>query len=303
MKKVKFEISKLLSKNAFVLAVIVPTIIFFSIFYYGAVGYAFYISFYKWALREGTFVGLANYIKILGKDLLFYKALGNTFYYTVLDVFVGSSVSLLLAVAVNQVGTVGKVFRGIYFIPYIGSLVATSVIWRWLYQPKLGLINNIIGLLGGSSLMWLESPSLAMLAVIIFSMWFMIGFRMIIFVAALQGIPPVFYEAAEIDGANRWQLFVHITIPLLRPAITFVIVVGMIGALQVFIPMYVLDVPLGGVGSGPLNSTRTIVVHLYERAFTYYQMGYASATAVLLFVIILIFSAVQLRLLQTKWTY
>lgn len=289
------------SKNLLILVAIVPMVIFYLIFSYGAIIYAFYISLHKWNVGEAIVpLGFANYVKVLKEDPLFYKALGNTFYYAAVTIPVGSSLALLLAVGINGLGKLATLFRTIYFLPVVSSLVAISVVWRWLYQPQFGLINQFIDFLGGPRLMWLQDTRLAMPAVMIMAIWHGVGYTMVIFLAGLQGIPQTFYEAAMIDGANRWQLLRHITIPLLMPTITFVLVTGLIGSLQVFTEMYVL---LGSPGSGPLDATRTIVVHLYERAFTYFQMGYASALAFVLFGIILILTIIQLRLLRSRWEY
>ena len=302
MKRIKPHRDIFAPKKMFVLAVIAPVITFYAIFSYGAMIYAFYLSLHEWTVGKPVlFSGLGNYIKTLREDPLFYKALGNTFYYGIVAVPLGAFLALLLAMAINRLGTIGKmIFRALYFTPVVCSLVAISMVWKWLYQSRFGLFNQIIRALGGSRLLWLESPSLAMSAVIIMSIACGLGYTMIIFMAGLQGIPETFYEAATIDGANRWKLFKNITLPLLMPTITFIIVLGTIASLQVFTQMYVL---LGAPGSGPLNSTRTIVVHLYDRAFSYYQLGYASATAFVLFVIILVLSIIQLRVLRTKWEY
>lgn len=289
------------SRNMIILTAVVPTILFYIVFAYGAMAYAFYISLHNWTLGEPVrFISFLNYIRVLREDLLFYKSLGNTFYYSAIVVPLGAILALLLAVGINGLGRLAPVFRVIYFTPVVSSLVAISVVWRWLYQPEFGLINEILGVFSKVKPMWLQDPKLAMPAVIIMAIWHGIGYTMVIFLAGLQGIPQTFYEAAMIDGASKWQLLRHITIPLLMPTITFVLVTGVIGTLQVFTEMFVL---LGSPGSGPLNSTRTIVVHLYERAFSYFQLGYASATAFILFGIILIFTIIQLRLLRTQWEY
>jgi ABC-type sugar transport system permease subunit len=301
MERIRKFRSILSSRNMLILVAIVPTVIFYLVFSYGAIVYAFYLSLHKWTVGEPIiFLGFANYEKALREDPLFYKALWNTFYYAVVTIPVGLALALILAVGINGLGRLANVFRTIYFLPVVSSLVAISVVWRWLYQPNFGLINQVIGALGGPRLMWLQEPSLAMPAVMVMAIWHGVGYTMVIFLAGLQGIPQTFYEAAMIDGANKWQLLKNITIPLLMPTITFVLVTGLIGSLQVFTEMYVL---VGSPGSGPLNATRTIVVHLYERAFTYFQMGYASATAFVLFAIILVFTILQLRLLRTRWEY
>ena len=291
------------STNRIILSAVVPAIIFFGTFYYGVIIYALYISFHKAPLgKVVSFVGFANYIKVLTDDPLFYEALRNTFYYAIVAVFIGTFLSLLLAVAVNRVGkSIGKIFQVIYFLPIVSTIVAVSLVWQWLYQAKFGLINQVIRvMISEVSPRWLISPSSAMPAVIIMTIWRGLGYNMVIILAGLQGIPKTFCEAATIDGANRWHVFRHITIPLLKPTLAFVLIMGTISGLQAFAEMYVL---FGAPGSGPLNSTRTIVVHLYERAFSYYKMGSASAIAFVLFVIILIIAIVQLRLLRTKWRY
>jgi len=289
------------SRNMLILVAIIPTIIFYIVFSYGAMGYAFYLSLHNWTLGEPVrFIGFSNYLKVLKEDPLFYKSLWNTVYYSIVTIPLGGILALLLAVGINGLGKLATLFRAIYFAPVVSSLVAISVVWRWLYQPEFGLINEVLGIFGVPRLMWLQEPNLVMPAVIIMAIWHGVGYTMVIFLAGLQGIPQTFYEAAMIDGANRWQLFRNITIPLLMPTITFVLVTGVIGSLQVFTEMFVL---LGTPGSGPLDSTRTIVVHLYQRAFSYFQLGYASATAFILFGIILILTIIQLRLLRTRWEY
>lgn len=286
------------SENRIIIAAMVPCILSYLVFSGFPMVYAFYLSFQSWTVGESPeFLGFQNYLKALIADPLFYKALKNTFFYSFTIVALGTTVALLVALLVNHAGKLAGVFRTVYFIPVVTSLVAASVIWTWLYQPSFGLFNQILHLIHGPKMMWLESPSQALPSVMIMMIWKNLGFTMVIFLAGLQGIPQTFYEAAMIDGANRWQLFRRITIPLLKPTMTFVLVIGVIGSLQAFTEMFVM------AQGGPLHATRTIVYHLYERAFEYFQLGYASATAIILFIIIMIFTYFQLRLLRTTWEY
>jgi multiple sugar transport system permease protein len=213
--------------------------------------------------------------------------------------------ALFVAMLINSQKRLVSFFRTTYFIPVVTSAVATSVMWRWLYQPRFGLINQLINLvfvdtLGlhiNPSIQWLTSKSLAMPSIIAMDIWKGLGFTMVLFLAGLTSIPSVYYEAAKIDGAGRWRLFRHITVPLLQPTLVFVLVTGMIGSLQVFTPMYVMT------AGGPVNSTKTIVYLLYDKAFTIYRFGYASGLAFMLFAIVLVLTAIQLRLTRMRWEY
>ena len=296
--------SNLKSGKMIILAAIVPCMIYYLIFYHGAIIYALYLSFTNWQLGVDTkFIKLDNFVRIFTADKLFFKSLVNTFYYTVFTVPVGTILAIVMATLINGQGKkLASAFRTIYFIPVVTSLVAVAVVWKWLYQPSFGLINQVLGIFGFRKVMWLTSPSIAMLSVMIMSIWRDLGFKAVIIMAALQGIPRTYYEAAMIDGAKKLQIFRKITIPLIFPAITFVAVTGMIRAMQVFTEMHVMmsQNHMGIGASGPLDSTRTVVVHLYERAFSRYRMGYASATAMILFIIILTMSLIQLRIMEKR---
>ena len=296
--------SNLKSGKMIILAAIVPCMIYYLIFYHGAMFYSFYLSFTNWQLGVDTkFIKLDNFVRIFTADNLFFKSLVNTLYYTVFTVPVGTILAIFVASLINGQGKkLASAFRIIYFIPVVTSLVAVAVVWKWLYQPSFGLINQVLGIFGFRKVMWLSSPSVAMLSVMIMSIWRDLGFKAVIIMAALQGIPRTYFEAAMIDGAQKVQIFLKITIPLIFPAITFIAVTGMISAMQVFTEMHVMmssnHMSIGA--SGPLDSTRTVVVHLYERAFSRYRMGYASATAILLFIIILAMSLIQLRIMEKR---
>jgi multiple sugar transport system permease protein len=281
-----------------ILAAIVPCICFYIIFSGVPMIYALYLSFHKWSFTTPPqWAGTANFVKVFTGDKIFYKALKNTLYYAVVTVPVGMVLALMVALMVNSVKRLTGVIRTIYFIPVVTSMVACAVVWRWLYQPRFGLFNTILSMMGLKKLMWLDSPSLAMPSVIAMSIWKGLGFTVVLFLAGLQGIPRTFYEAAEIDGASRLKVILYITIPLLRPTIAFILITGMIGSLQVFSQMYILT------QGGPLYATTTIVYHLYLRAFEFFQMGYASSIAFVLFIMIITFTMFQLRMARTKWEY
>jgi multiple sugar transport system permease protein len=254
------------------------------------IAFSFYLSFHSWDLLRTNkpFVGLANYQRLL-QSAEFWGALRNTFVYTLSVVIIGSTLSLILAVLLN-----GKLhglgfFRTAYFMPVVTSTVAISVVWTWVYNPQYGLMNAILSWLHVPINNWLVDPRWAMPAVIIMSIWKNVGYHMVIFLAGLQDIPDVYYEAASIDGANAWQRFRHITWPLLRPTTGFVLITNTIFSFQVFGPVYVMT------KGGPMRSTTVLVYLLYQRAFEFREMGYASAMAWVLFVIIMAFSLIQVK--------
>ncbi len=284
--------------NVFIMLAIVPCVLFYATFSGFPMIFALYLSVQNWSLIDTPkFVGLGNYIKVLTDDPVFYMGLRNTAIFAVGTVFIGGILSLCTALLINNTKKAAGVFRTIYFLPVVTSMVAASVVWRWLYQGQFGLFNQILSLLGMNKIPWLDSPKWALPSVMAMSIWKGLGFTAVLFMAGLQGIPAVFYDAAKIDGANRWQTFIHITIPLLQPTIVFVLITGFINAFQAFTEMFILT------RGGPMYSTTTIVMHLYERAFEYFQMGYASAVAFILFAIIICLTAIQLRLTRIGWEY
>jgi ABC-type sugar transport system permease subunit len=284
----------------FLLAVLIPSVLWYVVFNGLPMIYALYLSFFKWNfLDPPEFVGIQNYVSSLTSDRLFYTSLRNTASYTFYTVVVGGFIAFVFAYLINTLKKSASAFRTIFFLPVVCSMSAIAVLWRWLYQPKFGIINSFLELFTDTRFMWLQSPKSALLSVIIASIWKGLGFTIVIFLAGLQGIPSSLYEAAEVDGANRLQKVMHITIPLLRPTVVFVLVTGLISGLQVFTQMHVLT---GGTG-GPLNSARSLVFHLYERAFSYYQMGRAASIAFILFLIIIVLTIVMLKTTDREVQY
>lgn len=275
---------------------VAPLIIGLIVFSYGPVLAAFGLSFTKGDyISTPTWIGLDNYANLL-QDELFWKSLRNTLYYVVGVVPAGIVLSLLLALAMNQKLRGIVFFRSIYFIPTITSSVAVSLMWLWIYNPEFGVLNFLLDKVGVNGPAWLSSPQWAMPAVIVMAIWRGLGYNMLIFLAGLQGIPDVYYEAAEIDGADGWSKFWHITVPLLSPTTFMLLILGVIGAFQVFEYTYVMT------GGGPVYSTLTIVLHIYNTAFRSFQMGYASAIAYVLFFILLALTIIQFRL-QGHWVH
>ena len=263
---------------------------------------AFQVSFYQWDMLsdERPFVGLGNFERLAG-DQSFQAALANTLKYVALGVPSGLVLALLIALALMRVRYLAGLFRTIYFIPFITSLVAVSWVWRWLYQPQRGSINELLGLVGIPAQPFLQSTSQALPSITAVNVWHDLGFQIIIFLAGLNAIPDIYYEAAKLDGAGRWSMFRNITLPLLNPTIVFLAVTSAISSLQVF--SQVQNMSAQGTG-GPLNSTLSLVLYVYQKAFGgAYQMGYASAMTVVLFVLILIVTLVQLRLLSRRYEY
>ncbi len=245
-------------------------------------------------LGTARFVGAENYARLV-RDPLFWKALGNTFYFVLVGGPLSVAVSLGAALLVNaRLARLKGFFRTVYFAPVVTTLVAVAVVWRYLYHARYGLFNWLLGGFGVGPVDWLGDPAWAMPAIILLAVWKNFGYNMIIFVAGLQNVPDELYEAARIDGAGAWQQFRHITLPMLAPTFLFVGVITMIGYFQLFAEPYVMT------EGGPLQSTVSIVYLMYEEGFKWWNLGYASAVAFVLFAIMLVGTLVQLRFQQEE---
>ncbi|HEC62590.1 MAG TPA: sugar ABC transporter permease [bacterium] len=286
--------------------------------------FSFYISFHKWTLlTPPTITGLDNFVELFGfhqdeqvarelkeagrswavlksieaNDPLFWKFLGNTFFY-ILAVPLVMVVSLIVALALNQRGLRGLVlFRTIFFLPVVTSIIAVGLLWRWMLNGEFGIVNVVLSWVGIRGPNWLGDTGWVKPAVILIRIWNRCGYYMIIYLAGLQGIPSTLYEAAEIDGANVWQKLRNITFPLLAPTHFFVMVMESISILRVFDLIFVLT-PEGGPG----GASTPLAYYLYVNAFRYFRMGYASAVAWALFLIIFSLTLLQWRL-RKKWVY
>jgi multiple sugar transport system permease protein len=282
------------------IALILPNTLGLMFFFGIPVLSAFATSLQEWnALKPPQFVGLANFERLVS-DPAFWQALGNTFKLMALSVPIGVILALGVAVLLNQQLAGRNLFRTIYFLPVVTSTVAASNVWTWVFQPRYGLIGNVLAFAGLRDVAWLTRPDLILFPIAVVTIWQRIGFDMVLFLAGLQAIPRVMYEAAIIDGANRWQRFRSITLPMLSPTTFLILVLAVINAFQIFDQVYVMTsrTTQGGVG----GSARTLSLYLYQSAFVNSQFGYASAISLVLFLIILSFTIFQLRM-QQRWVY
>lgn len=295
-------------KQIFVWTIIIPMLLFFLIFYIYPIIVGFAGSLTNWTVGQNAearqFVGIDNYRSIFN-DPTFVASLVNTFKYALMYMPIAIVLSLAVAMAINASGRLAGLFRTLYFLPVVTSVIATALIWSvGFYQPRYGLFNQVFALLGLPQQSFLRSPATALFAVVLYSVWKGLGYDVVIFMAGLSAIPNTFYEAAKVDGANRWQIFRSITLPLLQPTIAFVIITGIIGSLQVFGPIYIMTVASGAdQPGGPLDSTIVVAVYQWQVAFKELKLGVGSAMGIVLFVIIMLVTLAQSRLLRRRWEY
>jgi multiple sugar transport system permease protein len=270
-----------------------PGLLLFSIFTVFALGFAFYLTFHEWSIIEPDkpFIGLDNYRNMLG-DKDFRTSVINTAYFTGASVPLTMLIGLGLALLLNQPLPGRWVLRTFYFLPVVTPFVVVAIIWKWLYNGDFGLFNYYLlkSHLIDQPLLWLSDKQLAMPSVVLMSVWSGVGFSMIVYLAGLQGIPPELHEAARVDGAGPFQRLRHVTVPMLAPTTLFLLVMGIIGSFQVFTQIFVMT------SGGPVKRTTTMVYYIYESAFKFYEMGYASTLAFGLFALLFVFTLIQLRL-------
>lgn len=271
---------------------VAPFLLFFVLFQIYPIFQGLYVSLTKWDLATpAQFVGLNNYLN-LWKDALFWTALRNTLLFVALNAPLAVVVPLSLAMLVNDSLPGRALFRSAFTAPLMISVSSVGVLWVWFLNPTFGLINYYAGLLGLPGQNWLTQGGWAMVAIVLTNIWWTSGWNVVLFLAGLQEIPEQLYDAAKIDGAGAWALFRYITLPSLRPTILFVGVTTIIGSFRIFQLVFVMT------GGGPFDSTRTLVQHIYETGFRYFRMGSASAIAWALFLIVLIFTVIQFRLVN-----
>ncbi len=269
---------------------IAPAIIGLLVFTFLPVISALLMSFTEYnVLTSPKWIGLENY-KRLFSDRDFAQGLKNTLYYALGTMPAKVFLSLFLAFLLNQNVKGLPVFRGLYYAPEVTSMVAVSIVWLYMYNPQVGLFNTILRKFGIPNQAWLFNPKLALPSLMLMGVWKNLGVNMIIYLAALQGIPRMYIEAAELDGATGWQVFWKVTWPLLSPATFFIIVTNLIGTIQVFDQIYVMT------NGGPANATTTAVHQIYLRAFQQFHMGYASAMAFCLSIIIFALTALNFKI-------
>ncbi len=274
---------------------IAPLVISFAIFRLYPAFQTLRYSFYQVELlkQKTTWVGMENFLGLF-EDEIFIRSFINTLKYCLYMVPISAVIGLVLAVFLNVKFRLSNFFKAVYFSPYITSAVAAAMVWWWLYNPQFGLFNAALKLLHLPPQSWLTSSRQALISVIIFSIWKIVGYNIIIFIAGLQTIPDVYYEAATIDGAGPFTRFFRITLPLLVPTTTFILIYNTILAFQVFDQIFVLT------GGGPAHASTVVVLELYQQAFLKYRFGYAAAMAMVLFVCILAITLVQYVISERK---
>ncbi len=251
--------------------------------------FAVYASFTKWnGLGEPVPNGLDNYVE-MWNDPYFWQAMGNTVF-MMIGIPIGLVISLLLALALNRKMRGTTFFRTVYYVPVISSLAAVAILWQWAYNGDFGLVNQVLAFFGIDGPNWLQNADTAKPAIVIMAVWKGLGFSMLLYLAALQSVPRHLYEAAAIDGAGALSQFRHITIPMLRPVTFFLVVTSIIGGAQIFIEINIMT-PTGG----PEFSTASIVWYIWQKAFNYLQMGYATAMSVVLGLLVFVITAIQFQ--------
>lgn len=291
-----------------------PHLLLFSTFVLAPVLYGFYISLFRWHVLADShpFVGLGNYGAALADDI-FWIALRNTVYFVVLVVPLGNVLSLLLALGLTRVRRLATFYKIVYYLPVIISISVVVVLWRWIYNTEIGLLNLYLEMVVNGlrslglplsrfePLPWLSNPSWVMPSIALMTIWWTAGANMILYMAGLGNIPGDYYEAAELDGASPWQRFWAITWPLLRPTTLFCLVFSVLGSFQVFGQSYVMFTAVqGGPESGPARSGLSLALYMYLQGFRQYEIGYGASIAYLLFSVVLLLTVVQFRLLSDR---
>lgn len=273
-----------------------PAILGFVLWHSGPMLASLVISFTNWPVVSAPkWTGIENYVTLLRKDPLFWKSLYVTGYYTFLSVPLVIVTALLVAQLLNQKVRGLAIFRTIFYLPTVVPAVASSILWLWLFNPDFGLFNSFLDLFGHPGFLWIYDERQVIPSLALMSVWGM-GNTMVIFLAGLQGVPTQYYEAAEIDGATAFRKWLHITVPMMSPIIFFNLVMGIIGTFQVFSQAYVMT------EGGPNNASLFMVYYLFLQAFDYGRMGYASAIAWVLFMIVIVFTIIVFRT-SPYWVY
>ncbi len=281
---------------------IAPALILFAIFTFIPLFASLFLSFTDYnVIHAPRWVGLENFRALVLDDARFWKAFRNTVLYVIGVVPSGISIALVMAAGLEELTRGKQFFKVLYFIPTVTSVVAIAAVWKWLFAgEKFGLINYALITLGLQPVDWLLSPTWIMPAIMIMSIWAGLGYNLVFFSAGISTIPTTLYEAAKVDGANWWQRFWHVTVPMLRPTLVFVVIMAVINSFQVFDQVYILT---GGTGEGiggVLDSGLTLVAYLYDQGFTKFHMGYASAIAYLIFGCVFGLTLINVRMLRAR---
>lgn len=281
---------KLTDDSKWAWLMLTPNIIGFLMFMVLPIIATFVLSFTKYdMIGAPKFIGLKNYIDLV-HDPVVWQVTWNTILYTIMTVPVGMAISLLLAIALDQKIGLKRFYRAAFFLPSITSMVVVAIVWQWIYNPEYGLLNYGLSLLGIEGKKWLIQSSTSLIAIAIVGIWKRMGYDMIIFLSGLQGVSATYYEASELDGANKLQQFWYITLPMLKPTTFFVFIMAIINSFQVFDQVMLMT------AGGPGRSSSVLVHYLYQNAFQYFKLGYACAIAYLLFAIVLIVTIFNMKM-------
>jgi sn-glycerol 3-phosphate transport system permease protein len=277
---------------------IAPAIALFLAYFIYPIFYLIYLSFTSWNLisPKKEFVGLGNYQELISSDE-FQLIITNTIAYTILTVFLSIGIALFLALWLNKTGIFYGFAQGAIFSPYIISLVSVSLLWLWMMDPQYGLLNWLLNLVGLPSYEWLASPNSALYSLVLVSVWKMVGYNTLIIIAGLQSIPKDIFEAAELDQTKAWTTLYRITIPMISPTLFFLLVINTTASFQVFDTVKIMT------QGGPVNSTNMLVFYIYEYAFDFFKIGYASAAGVLLLLIIGVLTIIHFKLVAKRVHY
>ncbi len=293
--RTRFRMSNRKREAIWAYAFLSPWILGFVIFLAGPMIASLYFSFTKYkVVKPPVWIGLDNYTRMFG-DELFYKSLEVTTKYTIFSVPLSIIFGLAIAVLLNQNLRLSGFFRTVFYLPSVISGVAVAIVFAWIFNFRFGIINYFLSLVGIPGPNWLGHPRWVLWAFVLMSLWG-VGGNVVIFLAALQGVPPALHEAAQIDGAAAWKRFWRITLPMISPAILFVLIMGIIGTFQTFTQAFIMT------SGGPANATLFYLFYLYKNAFNWFEMGYASALAWVLFIIVMVMTLLLLRS-SARWVY
>ena len=279
-----------LKKNPTIYYMLMPHFIFFSIFFLIPVFWCIYLSFFEYDLFESRFVLFQNYIELIFRHPLFYKALKNTALFALIFTPLWLVKALIISALIQQYRLkIQAFFKAVFYLPHVTSAVVLSMVWLWIYNPEFGILNYMLSLLGIEKIMWLGNPDIAIYSIIFMQILISGGASIVLISASISSIPNHIYDAAKIDGASKTRIFFKITLPLIKPVILYHIIIGLIGSFQVFSNIYVMT------KGGPQFSTLTVLYLIYETAFENYNFGLASAQSVILALIICLISVFQFK--------
>lgn len=288
-----------LAEKRFIITALLPIVLLYLILRVIPILMTFYLSVHEWNIisPEKPLVWFQNYLFLL-HDPDFLASMKNTLLFSVGYTVPCILLALGLALALNSKAVWGNsILQSIFFLPYVVSMVPVSIIWKWIYDPTLGILNFVLSLFGVSPKGWLVDPRLSLFSIILMTIWKTVGYYMVIFLVGLKNIPSTYYEAAKIDGANAFHTFTNITMPLLKPITLVAVVMATINSFTVFTQIYVMT---QGSQGAPSNVVRVLVYDIYEKGFRFYQMGLASAEAVVLFVLVFFIMLVQIKAMRAK---